>query len=114
MEIIMNHELEELMKEKRRIEAQIKVIKSGMPVTYGCARLSKVHYPTKRPDEYGIYVRRNLTDVDYSRESWNDIIKSTKKDDAIKAIPKVIEDLQGLYDKLMEEIEGLQEEFSDI
>ena len=93
--------LAELRAEKRRIDQAIRNAMMADYKQYGLAKIDKEHFPTSKPDEFMISVFRQ-TPCDGRREGWTSIIRNNDKAEAIKCIPKVIEDLQRLYDELME------------
>ena len=91
--------LEELRAKRKEIDEQIRALVKGQPITCGCARLDKTHYPTMREDEWCVSVKKMTTDTG-SRETWQSIIRGTQKDVVIGCLPGMIRDLQGLYDML--------------
>lgn len=93
-------EIDDLIKQKKAIEAQIKALRNQAHVC-GIAKLDK--FPTSKPDEWGIYVYRQLDEDLDRRNQWQSVIRSTDKKKCIEAIPRLIKDLQELYDRLKEE-----------
>ena len=94
-------ELQILMKQKREIEERIRMLKNSMTV-YGCVKLDIYHYPTTRPDEWYIAVKvPGVMPDDQTR--YRSIILGHSKEECIEKIPQIINDLQGLYDKLKEQ-----------
>ena len=93
-------ELQELMKQKREIEERIMQIKHPN-VIYGCAKIDIDHYPTLRPDEWYVSVKvPGVMPEDQTR--YRSIIRGHSKEECIEKSPQIINDLQGLYDKLKE------------
>lgn len=92
-------ELEELKKQKREIEQKIKELECTA-VVCGCAKLDKEHYPTARPDEWAIYIKRILGEELERQFGWYSIIRSQDKEWCINQIQIVVNDLQGLLEKL--------------
>lgn len=91
--------LEELLEKRREINAQIRELKSRGITQYGRVKIDKEHFPTAKPDEWGIYILRNMTDTG-PKERWDSVIKSTDREEAIRAIPGLVADLQGLLREL--------------
>ena len=91
--------LEELKKQKREIEQKIKELECTA-VVCGCAKLDKEHYPTVKPDEWAIYIKRILDKELKRQPGWYSIIRSQDKEWCINQIQIVVNDLQGLLEKL--------------
>ena len=89
--------LEELKAQRKEIDEQIRAMTQNA-VVHGRAKFDKHHYPTNRPDEYGIYIKRNMGDTD-TKECWYRIIANTDKAKAIHAIVEIVEDLQYLMNE---------------
>ena len=70
---------------------------------YGCVKLDIDHYPTTRPDEYYIAVKvPGVMPDDQTR--YRSIIRGHSKEECIEKIPQIINDLQGLYKQVTEDI----------
>lgn len=93
--------LAQLILQRNALNEQIRMMSNKFAI-HGRAKIDKVHYTTAKPDEYGIYVRRNTGDTD-AKESWYRIIISTDKAKAIAAIPEIVEDLKALFNMICEE-----------
>lgn len=97
-------ELAELIKQKREIEWRIKCLRQGAQY-YGCAKVDMDHYPTSRPDEWFIAIKvPGVMPEDQSR--YRSIIRGHSKKECIEKIPKIVNDLQGLYKQLTEGTEN--------
>ena len=96
-----NMNLEDLKKAKKEIEQRIREL-GHQTITYHGAKLDKEHYPTEKPDEWGIYVWRRFDEDLCRRNQWQSVIRTTDRKKCIDLIPQLISDLQGLYDKLTE------------
>lgn len=84
--------IEELMAERKQIDAQIKEIKERGTV-YGKAKLGIDHYPTAKPDEWVV----SLWVGNEGKKRWRSVIRGLTRDEVINAIPNLIDDLHGLY-----------------
>lgn len=96
-------EIEKLIAEKKEIEKKIKELKDGR-IKKGGAIFVRESFPTDRPDDYKIMV-----EVIYDRaKEWEfvnkrrntAVIVANTREDAIKHIPKIIKDLEGLKEDL--------------
>lgn len=89
------NELEELLKQKKEIEEKIKALKNQGCIN-GVAKIDIEHYPTEKPDRHFLAIRYKT----YSgNESWRSIYSACDRESVIKAIPGIIYDLHGLYEK---------------
>ena len=95
--------VEELKEQRKRIDNQIKTLKNGCTMEHGRTKIDIDHFPSARPDEYGVYIKRNPTDTDRD-ERWISVIRGTHKEVVINQIPALVEDLQGLFNMLVEDI----------
>ena len=94
--------LEELKAKRKELDDQIKALQSN-ETTFGRVKIDKEHFPTQRPDEWGIYIRRDTGNTDL-REQWKCIIKDTDKAAVIGKIPGLVEDLQRLFNMACDEM----------
>lgn len=94
----MNSELQELMKQKKEIEEKIRTIKMRTTF-YGSAKLDIDHFPTDRLDEWYVAVKVSAVYED-EQSRYRSIVRGHTRQECIDKIPQIIEDLQGLYDKL--------------
>ena len=93
-------ELEELKRQKREIEEQIKRI-MNQTVRHGHAKLELKRYPTCKPDDWRICIAEIRQDSETVR-FWP-VIWSNDRNKAIKSLDVIIDDLQGLREKLKKE-----------
>lgn len=92
--------LEELKQKRNEIDKQIKELQNNARYC-GVAKLDKEHYPTARPDEWMISIKRIVTDDVPDRQiRWISIARSTQKEALIPLIRTIVEDLKGLYTEL--------------
>ena len=95
-------ELQDLINQKKQIEFRIKVLRQGARY-FGCAKLDMDHYPTNRPDEWYISIKvPGVMPDDQSR--YRSIIRGHSKKECIDKIPEIINDLQGLYKQITEDL----------
>lgn len=104
--------LEELKAKRREIDAEIKAL-MGKAVVYEGAKLDKEHYPTCKPDEWGVYIYRRFDEDLNRRPQWQSVIRSTDRQKCIGQIAGVIADLQGLLRKLDESRDTEREVLSE-
>ena len=93
-------ELDDLMRQKKEIEERIKQL-SGTPVYKRCkvdieTYPSRSVYRAERGDRYFLAVKYHP--LDNGRAKYQTIFASRNKQEVIDEIPKIIEELQGLYD----------------
>lgn len=101
-----NETLEELMKQKKEIEAKIRAIKTGDHIKVGRVTFDKCHFPTDRQDEY--YISVNVIPPEgygaskyYLQNGFNTkIVRSYTREDAAEQLDKIIKDLTELLNKL--------------
>lgn len=94
--------LEELKAQRKALDDQIKALQNNARIA-GRTKLDMEHFPTARPDEWGVYVRRDTGDTDL-REQWKCVIKDTDKEKVIGKIPELVKDLQELFNKACDEL----------
>ena len=99
--------LEELIRQRNELNTRIRRMKDCANYQ-GCAKLDREDFPTGRPSEWYIAINTR-SDVPQTRKIWRSIIRSRNRDTVIKAIPKVIHDLCGLYAKLKDEVDDNDE-----
>ena len=92
-------ELEKLQAQKREIEEKIKALKNSDVIVVGDIKIDKEHYPTDKPDRCYIAVRGVRRHMHKDVEAWKSIISRDSMDELIEAIPKLISDIQELYQK---------------
>lgn len=96
----MNKELERLIKQKKEIEQRIRELKND-DVVCGCVKLSKEHYPTPKPDEWFIAVKRRYAfEVGDRQVRYDSIIRTHEKQHLIPLMVEVINDLTELKERL--------------
>lgn len=97
---------EELRAEINRLKNELDAIKNEA-MTCGCTSIRKKHYPTNRPDDFTLAIYDAHFYQRTSRQNqagrWTPVKTSPDRDAVINAIPQIVSDLQGLYDKLTEE-----------
>ena len=97
----MIDEIEALMIQKREIENRIRELKQERKQTERCV-FKLEHYPTSRPDEWKVLYKTRIPAI--PKEERNKcIIASPDRKFAVVSILDVINDLQELYDSLVEE-----------
>lgn len=94
--------LEELKAQRKALDDQIKALQNNA-IMAGRTKLDMEHFPTERPDEWGVYIRRDTGDTDL-REQWKCVIKDTDKEKVIGKIPELVKDLQELLNKACDEL----------
>ena len=108
----MDSKLEELMKQKREIERQIKELKKQITTVNRCT-FKNIHYSTSRPDEWKVVYKTRSPE--YPNEERNiSFITHTNRRLAIMQIKEVINDLQELYDELMKEAEPVTKNIDEV
>lgn len=83
-------ELERLIEQKKEIEKRIKEIKT-QEVRQGRVKYHIVSHKNYLGDEYLVSVKL---------DRWNRALSSFSRDSLLEEIPKLIDDLQKLYEKL--------------
>lgn len=86
--------IEELREQKRLIEKEIKEL-TNADIVCNRAKLKFQHYSTERSDEWIVCMKANA-----SKCRWFPVFYANSKSEAIAEIPKLIDDLNGLYDEL--------------
>ena len=94
--------LEELKAKRKALDDQIKALQSN-ETTFGRVKIDKEHFPTERPDEWGLYIRCDMGNT-ILKDRWKCVIKNTDKADVIGKIPGLVEDLQRLFNMACDEI----------
>lgn len=94
--------LEELKAQRKALDDQIKALRNNARIA-GRTKLDMEHFATTRPDEWGVYIRRDTGDTDL-REQWKCVIKDTDKEKVIGKIPELVKDLQELLNKACDEL----------
>ena len=92
----MRTELEELLEQRRLINARIRQIQAEN-ITVGRAKIGVERYPTNKPDRWYVAIKIQQQYPD-KKESWRSIISGDTRADVASKIPDVIRDLQRLYD----------------
>ena len=94
--------LEELKAKRKELDDQIKSLQSN-ETTYGLVKIDKEHFPTERPDEWGLYIRCDMGNT-ILKGRWKCVIKDTDKEAVIGKIPGLVEDLQRLFNMACDEM----------
>ena len=97
------NELAELIQQKKEIEQKIRELKNGTSVV-GQVKIDVQHYPTNKPSRYFLAVYYKPLDSENSK--WQTIYSSNDRMDVIKVIPRVINNLQELYELNKEVVES--------
>ena len=99
----MNTELDDLIRQKRDINRQIKLLKSNAVIS-GSAKVDTQVYPTNLPDRQYLAIKVNKYNPKgfegFNCPRYVTVFSSTDREEVIDTIPRIIRDLQGLYDKL--------------
>ena len=93
--------MEELLRERKRIDDEIRKLKAGCPVENGLAKYDVEHYPTDLPDRHYIAVLTNKRE----RPRWMSIVSGGGKKEVAEQIPDIVRDLNALYYKLTKQTE---------
>lgn len=95
-------EIDQLKAQRREIDQKIKELEQAEKnARVGRAKMSYVHFSGIAPDYYAISVLCNkVTLCDNDKTMWRTIIQGARKPEAVAQIPKVIADLQALYEQL--------------
>lgn len=100
-------ELKELLKQKKDIEKRIKTMKCNTKV-FGCAKVDTQIYPTNLPDRHYLAIKVNAYNpkgfMGFNNPRYVTIFSNESRGAVIDAIPEIITDLQGLYEKTKGEI----------
>lgn len=94
--------IRELLRQRDELTRQIFDLKNPV-VRVGCAKYDLQVFPTNLPDRHYIAVKVDSFDAltEPNRSSrFVTISQSQDKRKAIEAIPKIVADLQGLYERL--------------
>ena len=86
-------ELQKLKEERKLIDEKIKVL-SGVPVYKRC-KIDVHEYPTDKPSRYFVAIKYQPID---GHAKYQTLFSSNDRDEVVKAIPNIIEELQGLYE----------------
>ena len=90
------NEVDRLRAERKRIDERIKEL-LGVPIYKRC-KIDVEHYPTGKPSRY--YVAIKYYPID-GRAKYQTIYSHNDRDEVIKAIPAIVEELQKLYEMAM-------------
>lgn len=85
-------ELERLKAERKALDERIKAL-SGVPIYKRCK--IDVDYPTEKPSRYFLAVKYFPIE---GRAKYQTIFSAKDRESVVRAIPEIIEELQGLYD----------------
>lgn len=96
----MKIDLEELLKQRKEIDKKIQELKSGN-ISNGCVKLVKEHYPTSRPDDWCVMISA----IGSPRPTNRTIIRTTDKSEIIPMLDAAINDLTGLREKILGELD---------
>ena len=92
-------ELQRLIAQKKEIEAKIQQLKNQTQIN-GHAKIEQRHYTCKN-DKWFICVKMTYDDMPSSfTERWSPIIQAVDKDQAVKELSGVIQNLSALRDAL--------------
>ena len=86
-------ELERLKAERKALDERIKAL-SGVPIYKRC-KIDVEHYPTEKPSRYFLAVKYFPIE---GRAKYQTIFSAKDRESVVRAIPEIIEELQGLYD----------------
>lgn len=91
-------ELEQLIQQKKEIQKKINEIKRHGVRNIGMVKIDRKKYTTHSP----LWTVSILCDgtspwEEFRKKSWRTILIKETRDDVIKEIPQIIEDLQNLY-----------------
>lgn len=93
-------ELQELLRERQRIEERIRELKNGSTLRRGSAKIDVEHYPTQKPDRHYAAIRVILPDS--GREVWRTVISGESRRSVAEKIPGLIKDLEDLLEAYKE------------
>lgn len=99
----MNQELQNLIEQKKEIEQKIKELKNDITKS-GRTIIGVEHYPTNKPDRWYLAVQckttvRTPAMTFVSKTISRTIFNADTKEEVVKEIPAIIEELQDLYQK---------------
>ena len=98
----MMSDLKELLRQRKELDEKIKQLR-GIPVYKRC-KVGRETYPTRKPDRFFVAVK--YQPLDNGRPRYQTIFSSRDRDEVVNEIPKIIEELQGLYDIAKNAVDG--------
>lgn len=97
-----NKRLDELIKQKKEIERQINDLKNQRLETNMC-KIAFTHYPSSRPDDYYLAIKGYTDYLD--KYSMKTIYRTKDKENILKYITQLLNDLKDLQELLKIEVE---------
>ena len=105
----ISKELEALKAHRKELDKRIRELEQ-LGYNHGSAYISVERFPTSIPDRWKLSIRVNNKYGNSSKELHRTIVSAKSLNDIVNSIPAIIDDLQNLYAKVKDDINGQESE----